>query len=162
MFCKKKGVKSRKPISTDTNYNSNFKGSPLFLKMGFCDFCVRICWVMYREMHIWCCNIQSYYIKLSQNKRYDRFQIDCQAFTSSYQFHLFPVFVTVPLNILGSYLMQLKVFENILTHNWQTKKVGREQLQKCDTIIAFILGGLYNLLLYPIVFIFSTNLAIFW
>ena len=39
---------------------------------------------MYREMHIWCCNIKNYEIKYSQNKRYDRFQIDGQAFTSSY------------------------------------------------------------------------------
>ena len=35
-------------------------------------------------MHIWCCNIKNYYIKHSQNKKYDRFQIDGQAFTSSY------------------------------------------------------------------------------
>ena len=39
---------------------------------------------MYSEMHIWCYNIKNYYMKHSQNWGVYSFQIDGQAFTSSY------------------------------------------------------------------------------
>ena len=40
---------------------------------------------MYSEMHIWRYNIKNYYMKHSQNWGVHRFQIDGQAFTSSYR-----------------------------------------------------------------------------
>ena len=39
---------------------------------------------MYSEMHIWCYNIKNCYMKHSQNWSVYSFQIDAQAFTSSY------------------------------------------------------------------------------
>ena len=61
------------------------KANYFFLQKWFLViFLVKILWVMYRKMHIWCCNIKNYKIKHSQNKRYDHFQIDGQAFTSPY------------------------------------------------------------------------------
>ena len=39
---------------------------------------------MYSEMHIWCYNIKNYYMKYIQNWGVYSFQVDCQAFTSSY------------------------------------------------------------------------------
>ena len=66
VFCEKSGM----PISGDTNYNSN--GKPIFFpNMIFCNFFAKRWWVTYSEMHIWGYNIKYYYIKHSQNKRYD-------------------------------------------------------------------------------------------
>ena len=73
-------VKSRMPISADTNYNSNFNGKQFFSNIFF----VKIWWVMYSEMHIWCYNIKNYNMKYSQNWGVHSFQIDSQAFTSFY------------------------------------------------------------------------------
>ena len=41
---------------------------------------------MYSEMHILCYNIKKYYMKYSQNWGVHSYQIDGQAFTSSYTF----------------------------------------------------------------------------
>ena len=60
------------PTSAYTNYNSNFNGKPLFFSNKFfCNFIVKIGLVMYSEIKIWCYNIKKYYMKHSQNKRYD-------------------------------------------------------------------------------------------
>ena len=40
---------------------------------------------MYSEMHIWCYNIKNYCMKHSKNWGVHGFQIDGQAFTSSYK-----------------------------------------------------------------------------
>ena len=41
---------------------------------------------MYSEMHIWCYNIKNYCMKHSKKWGVHSFQIDGQAFTSSYTF----------------------------------------------------------------------------
>ena len=42
---------------------------------------------MYSEMQIWCYNIKNYYMKQSKKWGFHSFQIDGQAFTSSYTLH---------------------------------------------------------------------------
>ena len=55
-----------------------------FFKHVFCNFFVKILWVMYSEMHLWCYNIKNYYMKHSKKWDVHCFQIDGQAFTSLY------------------------------------------------------------------------------
>ena len=74
------------PISTDTIYNSNFNGKPLFFPtMTFCIFFVKMWWNMHIGMHIWSYNMNILHIKHSQNERCDCLKNASWFWTLSYK-----------------------------------------------------------------------------
>ena len=97
-----------------------------FLNMFFVTFFVKIWWVMYSEMHIWCYNTKNYCIKHTKKWDVKSFQIDGQAFTSSY----------LPQPSLFSYLQS--------SHGQYLVKIGKNLLLSMLHQLVVPLDKLWN------------------